>query len=357
MSYNDGKCETLNIIRKRLFMAQRITLRDVANHAAVSVTTVSNVVRDWPYVASDTRLKVQQSILELGYSPHPIAQGLRTGRTQVIGFLVPDLSNPHFAAMVSVAEDVAQEHGFSLLVFNSHEDEAREAECIRRVVSRWVDGLLISHVVGAHHTTDLLNNLTIPVVAIDRVPEDFEGACCSLDNFRAAQLATQHLCDLGHTRIAHLSGPTGGPKPALDRIEGYLHTLRQNGLEYQRIASFDNGVWGCDEGYHAMREILSDAAYPTAVFASNDRMAIGASLAIYERGLRVPDDISLVGVDDIEVSRYMNPPLTTVTQPLEQLARVGIELLLKLIGGETPDETRTSLMPSLLVRQSTAALK
>jgi DNA-binding LacI/PurR family transcriptional regulator len=338
-------------------MAQRITLRDVANHAGVSVTTVSNVVRDWPYVASETRLKVQQSILELGYSPHPIAQGLRTGRTQVIGFLVPDLSNPHFAAMVSVAEDVAQEHGFSLLVFNSHEDEDREAECIRRVVSRWVDGLLISHVVSAHHTTNLLNNLSIPVVAVDRVPEDFEGAYCSLDNFRAAQLATQHLCDLGHTRIAHLSGPKGGPKPSQDRIEGYLHTIRENGLEYQRVVSFQNSVWGCDEGYNTMRELLNDTVLPTAVFASNDRMAIGASLAIHEHGLRVPEDISLVGVDDIEVSRYMNPPLTTVTQPLEPLARAGIELLLQLIQGETPEQTRLSLMPSLLVRQSTALLK
>lgn len=333
-------------------MPQRVTLRDVAIHAGVSVTTVSNVVRDWPYVSDDTRHKVQQAIHELGYSPHPIAQGLRTGQTQVIGFVVPELSNPYFAAMVSVAEDVAQECGYSLLVFNTHEDEAREAECVHRATQRWVDGLLIAQVAEAQHTAEVLNSIHIPVVAIDRVPAGFAGPSCKLDNFSAAQLATEHLYELGHRRIAHLAGPLNA-QPAHERLDGYKAALEQYDLSYQQVA-FEGGHWRCAEGYHAMGEILADEVLPTAVFASNDRMAIGAMHAILEHGLSIPGDISIVGVDDIEVSEHLNPPLTTVRQPIEAMARAGIDLLLKLLGDETPDNLHPLLSPTLMMRKSTA---
>lgn len=336
-------------------MNRRVTLKDVAIFAGVSVTTVSNVVRDWPYVAEETRVKVQNAIIELGYSPHPIAQGLRTGRTQVIGFIVPDLSNPYFSQMVSIVEDIAQERGYSVSVFNTHENEEREAEAIRRVVSRWVDGLLISSVVRSRHTASLLHTIQIPIVAVDRIPDSFEGASCTLDNFRAAQLVMEHLANLGHQRIAYLSGPAGA-QPARDRLEGYQRSLRARRLSYERIES-SNIAWGSQDGYKSMQAIFTDKVLPTAVFASNDRMAIGASLAIHEHGLNVPDDISVVGVDDIEVSRYMNPPLTTVKQPLEQMARTGIDLLLKLINEETPSQAHMILAPSFQVRQSTAPPK
>jgi DNA-binding LacI/PurR family transcriptional regulator len=337
-------------------MSHRVTLKDVANHAGVSVTTVSNVVRDWPYVAEETRVKVQSSISELGYSPHPIAQGLRTGQTQVIGFIVPDLSNPYFASMVSVAEDVAQEHGYSLLVFNSHEDDARQSESIQRATKRWVDGLLIAHIASLHPNANIFHNVTIPTVLIDRTLDGYVGPSCTLDNFRAAELATNHLCDLGHKRIAHLAGHRGA-LPARERLNGYLRAIQTHHLEYRRIIDVANGAWGCDEGYQAMRQLLQDDVLPTAVFASNDRMAIGASSAIHEARLRVPEDISLVGVDDIEVSQYLNPGLTTVRQPLERMARVGIDLLLRLIRLENPSDIHLVLEPQLVMRQSTASPK
>jgi LacI family transcriptional regulator len=333
-------------------MSQRVTLRDVAVYAGVSVTTVSNVVRDWPYVSKATRHKVQRAIHEMGYSPHPIAQGLRTGQTLVIGFVVPDLSNPYFASMVGVAEDVAQERGYSLLVFNTHEDERREAECIRRATQRWVDGLLIAQVAEARHTADVLNSISIPVVAIDRIPASFTGPSCQFENFRAAQLATQHLYELGHRRIAHLAGPPGA-RPATERRDGYLHTLGIYDLAYQRLIH-ENGAWSFNEGYQAMRQILADDVLPTAVFASNDRMAIGAAHAIHECGLNVPGDISLVGVDDLDVSQHMNPPLTTIRQPISEMARIGIDLLLKLLNDEAPQDTQVTLKPEFILRQSTA---
>ncbi len=332
-------------------MVHHVTLRDVAEYAEVSVTTVSNVMRDWPYVSHKTRERVLGAIEKLGYTPHVVAQGLRTGQTQAIAFVVPDLSNPYFAAIVSAAEDVAQEHGYTLLIFNSHENSDREAVCIRRAARRWADGLLIAQTAGAHSSS--LDGLVTPHVAIDRVPEGYQSPSCTLDNFRAGQLATQHLVDLGHTHIAHLGGPTH-TRPAQERLRGWQSVLAAHGLPSHYVQHSGNS-WGCDDGYTALQNLFSTGDVPTAVFASNDRMAVGALRAIQERGLNVPDDVSLVGVDDIEISRFLNPPLTTVRQPLEDMARAAIDLLLKLIHAEQLETTQVVLQPQLMIRQSTTS--
>lgn len=333
-------------------MSQRVTLKDVAQYAGVSITTVSNVVRGWPFVSERTRRKVQLAVAELGYSPHPVARSLRTGQLQSLGFIVPDLSNPYFAAMVSVAADIAQEHNYSLTIFNSQEDEAREFECIHRAARQLVDGLLVAHVVSAHTTADSLHQTGVRVVWIDRVPIGYEGISCRINNERVAEYAVRHLVKLGHERIAHLAGPPG-VGPAIERHSGYLRTLTACGLTYQRVIHGDV-TWSSDAGYRGMKLLLADSARPTAVFASNDRVAIGAMHAARDAGLCVPKDISIVGVDDIEVSQHLDPALTTVRQPLHDLARAGIELLLKLVQGETPDHEQVILEPELVVRESTA---
>ncbi len=332
----------------------KTTLRDVARRAGVSVTTVSNVVRGWPYISDATRARVERAILELHYSPDPIAQGLRTGRTQVIGFIVPDIANPHFAAMVSTVEDAAQEQGYGVLVFSTHEDPAREADCIRRVAHGWGDGLLIVQTASTSQVDP--RSLSIPVVGIDRIPANFVGAHCTVDNEAIVELAMRHLVELGHRRIAHLSGPPSA-LPAQARVEGYRRWVANLGLDYFH-ASSNPGAWSSQEGYRAALALLDAGERPTAIFASNDRLAIGAAHALRERGLRIPDDISLVGVDDIEASRYLNPPLTTVRQPLDAMARAGIDLLLRLINGEgepAPANLQVTLAPTLVVRASTAA--
>ncbi len=333
-------------------MAQKVTLRDVARHAGVSVTTVSNVVRGWPYIAEETRLKVEQAIQELGYVPHPIAKWLRRGYTQTIGFVVPDVTNSHFAALVDTVENIAREHGYSVLVLNTHEDELREAEGVRLLTSGLGDGILLVQTANALQNGSLLRDVTIPVVAIDRVRETFNGPFCNVDNFAITRLAMQHLYDLGHRRIAHLAGPSTALS-AQDRAESYRQFIREAGLEYEYLST-NPSQWCSDEGYRAMHQLLDESVRPTAVFVSNDRMAAGAIHAAIERGLRVPEDISLVGVDDIELSRHITPPLTTVRQPLEEMARIGVEMLLKLIQEEPLEQPHVSLAPSLIVRESTA---
>ncbi|MBL8153755.1 MAG: LacI family DNA-binding transcriptional regulator [Anaerolineae bacterium] len=335
-------------------MSRNVTLKDVAAYAGVSVTTVSNVVRNWPYVSPAMRDHVQRAIDALGYSPHLVAQGLRTGQTQALAFIVPDLSNPYFAEIVSAAEDAAQTYGYILLVFNSHEDADREAACIQRATSRSADGLLITHSLQTRWSEALSNNVDIPIVAVDRIPEHDQHPVCAVDNFRAGQLATSHLLELGHRRIAHIAGPKR-IRTAQDRSNGYLQIVDEQGMEYRRIVYSDD-TWGPGAGYHCMMELLNDGNRPTAVFTSNDRMAIGALHALYDRGLRVPDDISIVGLDDIEVSAHLTPPLTTMRQPLDRLAGAAVEMLLRLIRGETLGQRIVLLEPELVVRQSTAPI-
>lgn len=331
-------------------MKTRVTLRDVARHAGVSITTVSNVVRGWPYIAEETRERVQNAIVTLGYHPHPIAQGLRTGQMQTIGFIVPDLSSPYFAAIVSVAEDIAREHGFTVIIFSSHEDQLREAEAIHRATNRLVDGLLIAPIAQSQSTGLHMQNVSVPLVVVDRVPDGYVGVSCALDNFLVGTIATEHLIAHGHRKIAHIAGPIAA-RPAKDRMEGYERSLEQASLDYKRVV-YSETAWGCEDGYRCMAELLREADPPTAVFASNDRVAIGALRAIAEAGLSTPADISLVGVDDIEMSAYSNPPLTTVRQPIREMAQQGIELLLTLIREENGADHRRVLQPTLVKRSS-----
>jgi DNA-binding LacI/PurR family transcriptional regulator len=336
-------------------MTRYVRLRDVAEYAGVSVTTVSNVVRDFPFISAETRDKVQEAIDTLGYSPHVVARGLRSGQTQALAFIVPDLPNPYFAEIVAAAEDIAQHYGYTLLVFNSHEDEEREAACIRRATSRWADGLLIAHTTQTRQSPDLWRDLNIPVVAIDRIPDHYVGNACALDNLHAGQLATEHLIACGHRHIAHIAGPAN-VRPALDRHEGYRQALAAHGIGWQRVLHC-SPVWGPDDGFRLANQLLDEAERPTALFASNDRVAIGALHALQERSLRVPQDVSLVGVDDIEFSQHLNPPLTTVRQPLEALAQEGVDMLLRLIRGETLAQPTRILQPELVVRRSTAPVE
>lgn len=335
----------------------KVTLKDVAKHAGVSVTAVSNVIRNWPYISDELYEKVNQAIRELGYVPNPIAQGLRTGRTQAIGFIIPDLTNPFQGTIVSTVEDIAKEHGFSVLVSNTHENEAREHDSILQMVSRNVDGLIIIHAPGTHFNAALISSLDIPLVLLDRVPPDFAGAYCRIDSNMVVQLALEHLYQLGHRRIAHLAGPRY-TITAVERQHAYQQMIEQFGLAYQLIIENEVNSWKAEAGYHAMQTLFNVASdeLPTAIFAANDPLAIGASHAIRQRGMRIPEDFSLVGVDDIDVSEYINPPLTSVQQPIEEAAGEAIQILLKLIESDEPERMQITLPPKLIVRDSTAAL-
>jgi len=331
-------------------MARRVTLRDVASHAQVSVTTVSNVVRGWQFIAADTRRRVEQSILELGYSPHSIAQGLRTGRTQVIGLIVPDLASLYFAVMVETVEQVAQQHGYNVFVINSNESPEQEARALEQVAARWVDGLLIVQTTPSERASKLLASLNMPTVALDRVASDYHGAACTIDNRQIVLLAIAHLCALGHTHIAHLVAPRDITVVEA-RAQAYVEAMGGQGRLIPTGSDFD-----LEGGYLGiLNMVVAGTPLPTAVFASNDLMAIGAMRAFSERGIRVPEDVSIVGVDNIPFCRYLSIGLTTVAQPLDALAEAGMTMLLQLIHDHPLDAQQVILQPELIVRESTAA--
>jgi DNA-binding LacI/PurR family transcriptional regulator len=267
-----------------------------------------------------------------------------------LALIVSDLSNPSFGTMASAAEDYAHRFGYNLTVHNTHDDVAREANYIQSLTQRWIDGVLYVSAEDELSSQTALEQAGIPSVAIDRIPEYYVGPSVTLNNTKAGYIAAQHLIDLGHRHIAHISGPLR-LRLVRERIAGFEEALANYGLN---PAALEEGNWTCDSGYGAMKHILSHQPHPTALFAANDRMAIGAMQAIQEARLRVPDDISVVGLDDLEVAAYQNPPLTTVRQSFVELATLAIQLLLALIQKDQPAETQLVIEPELIERQSTS---
>lgn len=334
-------------------MHKYVTLKQVAKQAGVSVTTVSNVVRGWPYISEAIRSKVQTTIDELGYTPNPIAQRLRTGKTQTIGFMVPDLSSAYFAAMISAAEAVARDFSYSIQVYNTNEMVTLEATHLTHTVNGSIDGLLIVPTFHPTKTYDALTRLgKKPVtVMLDRVLTNTSTPYCRVDNQKITNLALNHLYKLGHHRIAHLRGPKYA-LPANARSESYKAFIKEKNLDYCIESTASQG-WNGHDGYHAMLQILRRNEIPSAVFSSNDAMAIGAMSAAHTYGLKIPQDISILGVDNVEVGQFVMPPLTTVRQPLDEMAECSLKMLIELMNGNVPAEQHVTLEPDLIVREST----
>jgi len=325
-------------------------MKDVAELVGVSIQTVSAVMNDKPGITGETRDRVLAAVKQLGYHPYSVARSLRTGQTRTLALIVSDLSNPSFGTMASAAEDYAHRFGYNLTVHNTHDDVTREASYIQSLSQRWIDGVLYVSAEDELSSQTALEQAGIPSVAVDRIPETYVGPSVTLDNTKAGTIAAQHLIDLGHHHLAHISGPYR-LRVARERIRGFEQALAHHGLD---PAGREEGNWTCDSGYAAMKRILEHEPHPTALFAANDRMAIGAMQAIQEAGLRVPGDISVVGLDDIEVAAYQNPPLTTVRQSFVELATLAVRLLLALIEKDQPAETQLVIEPELIERQSTA---
>lgn len=269
-----------------------------------------------------------------------------------MALVVSDISNPSLAAMASAAEEYARARGYTLVLYNTHDDIERERSYIQSAIQHWMAGVLI---VPAEYNTDCLRALQaagIPFVTVDRRLNECTGPSVTLDHYGAGRIAAEHLIALGHRVLSHISGPLRLCL-ARERLNGFCDTARAHGLTSDTCLQVE-GNWNCESGYQAMRRMLACRPRPTGVFSANDRMGIGAIRAIREAGLRVPEDVSLVGLDDIEVAAYQSPPLTTVRQPFANMAVRAVELLIALLEGralETPDIV---IPPQLIVRQSTA---
>jgi LacI family transcriptional regulator, galactose operon repressor len=332
----------------------RTTIKDVANRAGVSITTVSHVINKTRFVSEERVWRVQAAMEELNYQPNTLARSLRMGETKTIGLIVPDNSNPFFAEISRVIEDIGFKKGYGVFLCNSDGILEKEAAYIRMLIAKQVDGVVF---IAAENTQENLMDLTrrnFPVVVVDRDMPDPMFDVVLVNNEQGGCDAVNYLLSLGHTRIACITGPSQ-LTPAASRVEGYRH-----GLLSARIPIAEElivpGDFRSSGGEKAMEQLLQLDQPPSAVFACNDLMAIGALRAMRNHNLRVPQDISVIGFDDISISVEVTPALTTVAQPIEGLATCAAELLIKRIQNDHEDEPaqRVILDTQLVVRDSCA---
>ena len=334
------------------------TIKDVALKAEVSVTTVSHVVNDTRHVSAKVRERVELAIRELGYVPNAMARSLKSNTTSTLGMLIPNSSNPYFAEIVRIVEDRCFGAGYTLVLCNTDDEPRRQSVYLQVLAERRIDGLIVVST-GESGDNDLakqLNGLRVPTVLVDR---EIANPVCDLvetAHMQGGLLAVRHLLSLGHKRIACIGGPVG-VMPSEQRIEGWRMALAEAGAA-PGIASTDSLLWRggftSQGGYEAMHAILRTEQAPSAVFVCNDLMAIGALRAAHESGVRVPDELSIVGFDDIELSAYTSPALTTVAQPKERIGALAVDMLLERVGGKRRDARKVVLQPELCVRASTA---
>lgn len=323
------------------------TISDVAKRAGVSTMTVSRVINNSGYISHETQERVRKAITELGFVPNALARSLRFKQTKTLALVLTDITNPFFTTLARGVEDAASENGFTVMFSNTDESAAEEAEHIHTLLQKQVDGFLLVPTARSGETIVQMQERNTPVVVLDRRVPGVRVDTVRSDSIPGAHAVTRHLIDLGHHRIAMLSGPLEISTSA-DRAEGYRQAMEDAGIAIQpdwlHYGQFTQG-----SGYEMARTILTLNPRPTAVFAGNNFIAIGAYTALREAGLRIPQDISLVTFDDLPAYLMMEPFLTTVDQPAYEMGYQATKLLLGYLEGDPPAEPREILLPTRLI--------
>jgi len=322
------------------------TIRDVARVADVSTSTVSHVINGTRYVSEKTRTKVLDAITQLNYQHNQLASSLRNRKTNTFGVLLPNSANPYFAEILAGIEAVCFDEGYHIILGNAHDDPDRESKYLNVLLSRQVDGILLISTGAFEESIRLLKERNTPVVIIDRSSNQLMIDEISTDNQMGGRIATEHLISLGHREIACITGPTFLPS-SVARVDGYRQALANANIEINEdiivTANFQH-----KGGYEAAQKLFERSQKPTAIFACNDLMAVGAIAALQNMGFQLPRDVSIVGFDDISLSSYTYPRLTTVAQPARELGhRAVVRLLERLHQPENP--INHDLLPVRLV--------
>lgn len=307
------------------------TIKDLAKELNLSASTVSRALRDHPDISPLTKKRVISLANKLDYHPDSIAQSLQTQKTKTIGVIVPEIKQPFFASVINGIEELAYSAGYTIIVCQSNETYDREVLYTRTLVSHRVAGLLVS----LSQTTQNLDHFKalqrrgVPIVFFDRVNDDIEASKVVVDDYNGAFAAADHLIKSGYKRIAHLAGPKN-LSISKYRLKGYKDALKLGNRPYNEELVVYGGLDDTD-GVVGFLKLLSLEILPDAVFAVNDPVATGAFLTIKEHGLKIPDDIALVGFSNTNVSSLLDPPLTTVEQPTYEIGKTAVQLLLAQI--------------------------
>jgi LacI family transcriptional regulator len=332
-----------------------VTIYEVAREAGVSTATVSRVINDRRHVRETTRLKVEVAMDRLGYVANRQARGLAGGRSKVIGLLVYELGSSYFTQLIKGIDAAVTSIGYDLMLYTTHARREREARHAAELARGPVDGLIIVLAVDIRSYVDRLHDQHVPFVLLDHDSDVPGTTFITAANRRGAHDAVDHLTRLGHRRIGLITG-TPGTSSARERLAGYRDALQDAGIEHDP-ALVVTGDFLEDRGFAATKELLQLPVPPTAIFTSADTAGFGALRALREAGLRVPQDISIVGFDDIPESSLVTPPLTTVRQPLKEMGATAVRLLRNLMDDPAMTPRRTELATELIIRDSTAPLR
>lgn len=326
-------------------------IRVVAELAGVSVATVSRTLKQPESVSPKTRHRVLDAIQQAGYQPNQLAARLRSGKTHNLVVLVPTIANVFFARVISGMQQVAHEKGFTLLLSNTQADEHTESNYARMVESAAADGVIQLRAFNPFRREQVNEHNLYPMVNACEVLDNVACPTVMLDNRAAAAAMTRHLIELGHKRIALVKGPARSPLTR-DRIAGYRDALTEVGIVFDEQLLVA-GDFSLKAGFDAATQLLKLAERPTAIFCENDEMAIGAMQCLKQAGLRIPEDMSVAGFDDINFAEYSDPPLSTIAQPAEEFGRTAVSLLIDVLQGRVTKAAKVILPFDLIIREST----
>ncbi|MGF9710821.1 MULTISPECIES: catabolite control protein A [Paenibacillus] len=338
-------------------MAVTVTIYDVAREAGVSMATVSRVVNNNPNVKPQTRKKVFEAIERLGYRPNAVARGLASKKTTTVGVVIPDISNSIFSEVARGIEDIANMYHYNIILCNADKKKDKEIRVINTLLEKQVDGLLFMGGAITEEHIEAFKTSSVPVVLCATADEQKTIPSVDIDHEKAAYDAVQLLIQKGHRQIAMISGTLQDPTNGYARYQGYKKALEEAGIplreDYVRI-----GNYRYESGLEVTKYFMELDERPTAIFAATDEMAIGAIHALQDSGLKVPDDVSVISVDNIRMASMVRPQLTTVAQPMYDIGAVAMRLLTKLMNKETKDAselTQVTLPHDIIQRNSVAS--
>ena len=334
-----------------------VTLKDIARDLGLSVVTVSKVLRDHPDISDETRARVMKRVKELDYKPNLAARALITGQTFTFGLIVPDLLHPFFAQIAQLISSIVREQGYSVVISSSFEDPEVERSGIEQLVSRRVDCLLIASAQWSVESFRYIEMQKIPYILLDRHFVGLAANFVGVNDHAIGLMATRHLIAQGCRRIAHIRGPE--VSTAQGRYNGYQQALQEAGLplipEYVLSLGLSGDARGEAGGSHAARKLLDSPQRPDGIFCFNDPSALGAMRSLLEAGLRIPEDVAVIGCGNLSYSDFLRVPLSSIDQSCEQLASAAANLALKIARQKTPQPPESLVVePHLVVRASSS---
>lgn len=334
---------------------RRVTLRDIAELTGFSINTVSRALNNKEEVHSDTRAKILATADKLGYRPNRLAKGLRSNKTGTIGVVVTDVANPFFSALVKGIAKAARDLDYSIILQDSDEDYAGEEEAIQVLLAEQVDGILITPVQSQQQTVERLTAAHFPFVLVGRYFHDLDTNYVVPDDYQGGFIATEHLLQQGYERIAMVNGPLH-ISSARERLEGFSDALNQYHVPIDE-SLVATGALTVEEGINLSRSILKRVPRPSAIVCYSDFVAFGVMQAIREIGLSIPEDIAVVGFDDVRMASCLQVPLTTVRSPKEELGRQAMQLLVRMLkdNHNVAETDKRKLDVALVVRESSHA--